>query len=415
MKLYDVIKKENKLHEDIKTKEEHSFVLTEQAPKKHRFKKIFFYSFIAFLIATIYALGISFVRSKITIFERNIPFTVEKISLEIPHEPDTSSKRLSFQTMTVSTEINRELFGSELVQTTGKAKGSIVFINEYSKSNLTIKSGTKIISQNGKSYTTQETATISGYTLSNKKKTAGTSNAISIVATDTGPSYNSKGTSFSISGYSGAKKTQLYARSVGEITGGESGMRHTISDKDRPAVLESLKTQLSERLKRETRAQIPEGFITFPDLQFISIDTDSLKLEGEGVKFSAKIKGTMVSYLLPQDLFESAIAKEVLSDPLYNRVSIPKLFDLKVEPESAIPTNPQTIPSSINIKISGEGNIITKANTEILKQTLLGKETNKFESIISQFPEIESAKFRVFPFWSPFFPKEDRLFNIETK
>lgn len=415
MKLYDVIRKEKLPIEKIEEPKE-EFVFKNTNKPTNRRRRIVFFGLVALFICFVYILGIKLVRAKVIIHERNIPFSIENTILELPHEKNSDPKRLSFQTMTVQSEINREIFGSELTQVTGKAKGNVIFINEYSKTSIALKSGTRLVGQNGKTYQTNQSVTIPGYTLdAKKKKVSGASASISITAVEVGPGSNSKGMSLNIYGYSGAKKAQVYARTVGELVGGESGMRHTISQDERESVVESLKTQLSERLRRETRAQIPNGFITYPDLQFISIDPDSLSLSGEGVKFSAKIKGTMVSYLLPQDLLESAIAKEVLSDASYREVAIPNVSTLNISPESAIPINTTTPPNTISISISGSGNIITKAPKDLIKQALIGVSRGKFNPLITNFKEIESAEFKIFPFWSPFFPTQERLFNIETK
>ncbi len=192
-------------------------------------------------------------------------------------------------------------------------------------------------------------------------------------------------------------------------------MRHTVSEAERPALLESLKTQLTERLKRETRAQIPPELITYPDLQFVSIDTDSLRLEGEGVKFTAQIKGTMVSYLMSRSLFESAIAKDVLSDHSYTAVTIPSVASLNVNPKSSIPANPTTPPDLISIEVSGNGSIITKAPIQRIKESLIGTKRGSFDSIISTFPEVSSASFKIRPFWAPFFPKKDNYIKVNIK
>ncbi|MCC7436260.1 hypothetical protein IT402_00060, partial [Candidatus Nomurabacteria bacterium] len=390
------------------------FVPTEN-PKKR--KKTFFVLLItALVLVGIYIVGIYMARAVIMVTERSIPFSLENTVIELPHETNSDTERLSFQTMTVTTEINREVFGSELKEVTGKSKGSVVFFNEYSKNKETIKSGTRLNGSNGKQYLTQQSITVPGYTLDSKnKKVPGTSESVAIIAVDVGSSYNSDGLSFNVTNFSGSKRSQIYARSLGKITGGESGMRHTVSDAEKPAILESLKTQLNERLRRETRAQIPEHLITYPDLQFISIDPDSLKLEGEGVKFTAKIKGSLTSYLIPIKLLESAIAKSALSDQSYSNVSITNLASLKVIPESAIPTNTKTLPDSISISISGEGNIITKTPTQSLKESLIGAPRSSFDSKIAVFKEISSARFKMFPFWSPFFPKEERYIRVDIK
>lgn len=416
MKLYDVIRKENP---DLVKKEEFSeketVVINNKTPKNNK-RLIFFIFIIGAFLSLIYILGINFTKSKIYIKERNIPFNLEKgLSVEIPHEETFGTNKLYFQTMTINTEIDRELFGSELVQVTGKAKGSVVFINEYSKSAISLKNGTKIIGQNGKTYQTLSSVNIPGYTTDkNKKKVPGSSNTVNIVAIETGVSSNSNGINFTISGYTGSKKTGVYARSLSPLTGGDSGMKYTVSESEKDSVLENLKTQLSERLKRETRTQIPNGYITFPDLQFISIDTNSLLLSGEGIKFNTKIKGSMTSYLLPIKELEEAVGKEVLSDSQYSDIAIPNIASLSVYPESSIPANHQNIPETIKIKITGTGNIITKLKEELIISSLVGSKTKDFNKNISVFKEVETAKFKIFPFWSPIFPEKELGFEIKT-
>jgi hypothetical protein len=264
MKLYDVIRREE--HPEEKVLQE-TFVLTEPIHKKRR--NIFFLIGVLIFFSAIYVIGIYNVRATVTLEERSIPFVLDKTTVDLDHETTSGGERLSFQTMTVSTEINRDMLGSELKDVTGKSKGSIVIFNEYDKKPFTIKSGAKVITTAGKSYLTQENILVPGYTLDGKKRKPGTSSAVNVVAVDTGPSSNSEGDSLIISNFTGLKRKQIYARSIGPFKGGESGMRHTVSEADRPQIVETLKTQLSERLRRETRAQIPGQLVTYPDLQFI--------------------------------------------------------------------------------------------------------------------------------------------------
>ncbi len=413
MKLYDVIRREQTKEELDPVPETETFVLTE-TPKKKR-KRIFFIAIVLGGLCLLYIASLYFVRAKVYIEERSIPFSLDKTVIELSHETQSDAERLSFQTMSVTTEISRDVFGSVAKEVTGKAKGSVVFFNEYSKNSITIKASTKLIAQNGKSYLTQKSVVIPGYKLVSGKKTAGTSPSVTVTATENGSASNSEGTSLTISGYSGTKKAQVYARSVGAFSGGEAGMKHSISEADKPQILDTLKTQLTERLRRETRAQIPPQLITYPDLQFISIDTDSLRLEGEGIKFPAYIKGTMVSYLIPRDLFESAIAKEALSDHSYNSVSIPNLADLSVVAKSGVPADPKQTPENIAIEVSGQGSIITQVSESKIQESLLGVKRGSFNAIISGITEISSAKYKLFPFWAPFFPKQEHFIRVDLE
>lgn len=419
MKLYDVIQKEYPHHkEDVLVQDESSqqHHVKKPSPRDTR-KRIIFFGSLLLILAVIYSLGVRFVRARIVVEERVIPFTLTNTTLTLPHETETDPERLSFQTMKVSTEITREIFGSEFKEVTGKATGSVIFFNEFSTSSQTIKTGTRLVSDAGKTYITQATISIPGYKIDSKtkKKTPGTSNPVPVVAVDVGASYNTQGTALSVSSFSGTKRKQLYARSAGAFTGGEAGTMHTVSAQEREKVIETLKTQLAERLRRETRAQIPEHLVTYPELQFITIDTDSLRLVGEGVKFPARLSGSMVSYLIPRDLLQQAIATDVLRDTQYPSVIIPELQTLEVLPVSPIPTNSDTPPQSIEIEISGEGTIIAQVTPERIRSLLVGARKGSFMQAIATIPEIQSAQSSLYPFWAPYFPKEEKYIYIDFK
>jgi hypothetical protein len=289
-----------------------------------------------------------------------------------------------------------------------------VVFNQYSKSAVTIKSGTVFTGANGKKYTVKSTVSVPGYTLNGKVKVAGSA-SVSLIAADVGPTYNSPGTSFTIAGWSGANAKLVYATSAGAINGGQNGAVHTLTDADRQQAMVTLQGALQEKLARETRSQIPDTLVTFPDLQFTSVDNSSLVLSGDTIQFPATLKGTMVSYLIPRDSLEQAIARKAIADHLYPDVSIPDLGAIQVEPVTLLPADPKNIPDSITISVSGQGTIITKAPVETIKQSLLGGSHEQFKSVISGIPEIDTAQYSLVPFWAPYFPYNADRIKVQVK
>ncbi len=420
MKLYDVIRKEGlqngKQFTDVHVEKPAQY---DAAPVRHRrsspWKKLFVIGGALTLLVGLYVLGMHLVRARVTIVERRVPFLLTNAELELLHETDAAQGRLSFQTMVVEATITREIYGSEIRSSTSKARGKVVFFNESSTTAKTVKSGTTLTSQDGKRYITQASVIVPGYTTDTKtkKKVPGTSPAVVVVAADVGPSYNTTGTSFSVTGF-GSSKT-FYAQSAGAIGGGESGMMHGVSDADRAEVMATLTAQLTERLKRETRTQIPDNLITFPNLQFVSINTEQLKLEGPEIRFPATISGTMVSYLISRELLESAIATKAVSGTTLPRVSIPTLANLSVDPASPIPTTPDRVPESIAIRISGSGTLIPKASVTEVVDALIGLPRTKFASALANIPEIDTARYSFTPFWAPFFPTKEARITVIVK
>ena len=415
MKLYDVIKKEQqKEGREFPPLPEETARTSVSRPRRHhtvRWKKMAVLGGAALFLVLLYIVGMTFVHAKVVITERRIPFVLENAEFELAHEGDASIGRLAFQTMVVETEASRQVYGSKVEQSTSLARGKVVFFNEYSTKSQTVKAKTTLTATNGKKYQTTQAVTIPGFTTKNKVKTAGTSAATPIVAVAVGPTYNTTGTSFAVAGWG----KSLYAQSAGAVTGGEDGVSHSVSDTERADVIATLQAQLAERLKRETRTQIPETLITYPELQVTSIDASSVSLKGESVKFPATMKGSMTTYLISRELLQKAIANHVVSDRTYADVSIPSLADLTVVSVTALPADAANTPDTIRIRVSGEGVIITKAPIDSIRQALLGTRKTLFGSVVNTIPEVDTAEHHFYPFWAPFFPDRDTRITIETK
>ncbi len=415
MKLYDVLRKEDS--DELRRREEEKITPLKEFHSASRFvltrKKLILIGACTLFLAALYVVGNRLVHAKVIITERRIPFTLSNAELELTNEAKADSGRLSFQAMVVETTITRQVYGSALTNSNTKATGSVVFFNEWSTSKQTVKKGTTLTAPGGKKYVTQVQTVVPGYTTVNKKKVAGTSPSIEIAAVDVGDSYNNPGATLTVSGWSNASKS-FYARSTA-ITGGEAGVSHTLTDSEREEAVATLQSQLIERLKRETRTQIPADLVTFPELQFPILDTDSFVFKGGTVSFPASMSGTMVSYLIPRSMLEQAIATKAISERSYPNVSVPDIGDLQFDLRSAIPTDPSVVPDSITLTVSGSGTVIPKVPTDKVKEQLLAKPRRTFELALQDIPEIDTARFRLSPFWSPKFPSKWGKIDVITK
>jgi hypothetical protein len=418
MKLYDVIRKDYK-EKGIKDLEKPVLPTEEPAghPTPPRFhdrqtppwRKLIVIAGALLFIGFLYLIGIYFVHATVTVTERQIPFSLQDTQVDLANQKTADPGRLSFQAMVVTDSVSRQVFGSAMTTSTTKAAGTAVIVNLYSKSSQTVRSGTTLVGANGEDYVTQSTVTVPGYTGSGTTKTPG-SISVEIAAAAVGPAYNTSGTTFTVSGWSGANAKLFYASSAGAITGGQNGAMHTLSDSDKQQTLITLQSALNEKLGRETRAQIPSDLVTFPDLQFTSIDPTSMVLQGDTIQFTATLAGTMVSYLIPRDILEQTIASKAITDHLYPDVSIPDLGGVHVTPVTPLPSNPTNIPNDITVAVSGQGTIITNVDKARVTQAVLGIGRGSFDSALSGIAEIDTASYSLMPFWAPYFPyKADRI------
>jgi hypothetical protein len=427
MKLYDVIRKDHKAKGQTDLDKEFVIPVPKPSPRRKaiikaekeiieevthlssRWKKILVITLCLLFIAGLYLIGIYVVHATVTVTERQIPFSLFDTRVEVANEKNVDPGRLSFQTMTVTDSVTRVVFGSALTTSTTKAGGQAVIFNQYSTRSQTIRSGTTLTATNGQKYVTQASVSVPGYTGSGSAKVAGSA-TVDITATGVGTAYNSAGTTFTVSGYSGANAKTFYATSAGAITGGQNGAMHTLSDTDKQQTLATLQAALAEKLLRETRAQIPDTLVTFPTLQFTSIDDTASVMQGSTIQFPVTLKGTMVSYLLPRDGLQQAIASKAISDHLYPHVSIPDLGAVHIDPISPLPADASNIPQSITLSVSGQGTIITKVPIATVRQAVLGISRRAFTAALSDIPEIDTARYTLSPFWAPYFPyKPDRI------
>jgi hypothetical protein len=424
MKLYDVIRKDEKEKgirdlkpEVIDTPDsvERNEIVTKRSPKKIReeerssWKKIAIITSIVIFITIIYVIGNVFVHATVVINEKQLPFSLQNERLSLENSTLADPGRLSFQTMVVTDSVSRQVFASAMTTSTTKATGEAVIFNQYSKGSQTVRNGTVLTGANGKKYITQSSVSVPGYTTSGKTKTPGSAK-VNIVAADVGPTYNSPGTTFTIAGWTGGNAKVFFGSSAGSISGGQNGAMHTLSDTDKQRALVTLQTALAEKLSRETRAQIPATLITFPDLQFTSLDTNSLSISGDTIQFAATLKGTMVSYLISRDVLAQTIASKVDSGNTYSQVIIPALGNIQVQPVTALPVDPKNTPATISVLVTGQGVVIPQVTPEAIQQAVAGISTSSFEGAIAAIPAIQNATYSLLPFWTSHFPyKSSRI------
>jgi hypothetical protein len=418
MKLYDIIVKEKQqtshaVPEEKTISQKDTVFIADIIPTHSRRKKILFFLTTIILLILLYMVGFWISYAKITVYERAIPFTLTNTVIDLAHEESIEQQSsYTFQTITFSTSIKREIIGTEFKEVSEYAKGSVIFSNEWTKTPEAIKIGTIIESPNGKKYKTTASATVPGYTLSGSQKIAGVSKPVPVIAVEAGASSNNPGTTFTVPSFSAKKRGLLFAKSMGPILGGDSGVRHSLSSQEEKSTIEILKQQLAERLRRGTRAQVPEEFFVSPDMQYLYINPDNFKLEGETIKYIAEARGSITSYIIKRELLYKLIAQEVLREGIEGDFYISNLSDLTFQISSSIPSNPSIIPDQIQITVNGSGVLTSRIDAERFRKDIAGRNVREFKEYVSKKSTIEKVELSLLPFWSPNLPSSEKMIRI---
>lgn len=420
MKLYDELIKERGGAVPEHHPEPH---LDRAVPRKRARWKLLLYLFCTVLVlGAVFAYGIFRASAVVTIDARKVPFVLEKALLTVPHEKLATKDSLHFQAMIIDGDTVREVFGDRLAEVYTKATGKAVIMNEYSSKPITLKKGTVLTAADtGKKYALDAAVTVPGFKTVDTKRVAGVSPAVAVTGAAAGIEYNSKGTDFAVAGYTtGDKAKKLYARSSGPLVGGMSGNVHTVSEASRVEITGVLQQLLAEKLKRQARAQLPEGFITFSDFQYMVYHSASLNLQSPTIKFPASLSGTLVTYLFPREPLSRAIAEQAVENGSGGAATgitytVPDLTDLTISQGLALSINTEEIPKELTLQVTGEGTMRAELDQHVLKEALVGEPTKNFEALMEKFPGIAEARFVRFPFWTPYFPNNPEKIKLIVK
>ncbi len=347
----------------------------------------------------LFALSFFFAHANVTVTPRatDVVFN-ENLSA---NKDSSVSDGVSFDLVVISGEETRTVSATEQKDVSIAAKGTVVIYNAFSKVAQPLLIDTRLEGSNGKIYKTVKAVTVSGI------KADGTPGSVEvdIYAQDPGPASNSEPLDFKVFGFKGTPKYEkFYARSKGNITGGQQGNVPVVSEEEKSRLSGDMKNALESSLLHKATDQIPNGFILFKDATFLVTDTDTPEAitTEEGTILS--LKGTMYGFLFNEEKLTEKITKGKISEYDGAQVYIPNIGDLVFSlSNKGIPFSEV---SSINFTLSGKAKVVWKFDGEKLKTDLAGKSKKYFNQALAEYPYIESGELKLSPFWSGTIPEK---------
>ncbi len=296
-----------------------------------------------------------------------------------------------------------------------KASGRIVIYNNYSSVVQKLVKGTRFLAANGKIYRIAGDILVPGTSQKNGETIPG-SIEVAVYGEETGPSYNTGLTDFTVPGFKGDPRyDKFYARSKTEITGGFSGLAPVASDKDTADAKMALEDSLKGNLLREASAQVPDGYILYKDA--VQINFEGVKNDGGGGNsVNLSEEGTLTGVLLKKSSIISQLTKNLSANVKDNQNNQPFALDtidtLAFVFGGGIPAinaQTKTIPFSLN----GTANITYTVDIAALRNNLAGKAKKDFSNILSGYPVVYKARITEFlPFWNQYFPSNAEEINV---
>ncbi len=324
----------------------------------------------------------------------------------------TSGSELAFQVMVVTTQNSKKVSSTKERRIEKKASGKIIIYNTYNSSSQRLIKNTRFETSKGKIYKIKESIIVPGIKVEQGKTVPGSIEAI-VYADEPGESYNIKLTDFKIPGFKGGPRyKKFYARSQTEMTGGFSGLAKVPSEDDLKNANKELRNELNKKLISEANSQKPNGFILYKDAMFISVD-EKVKEEITNDSVKLTLGAKLYGVIFNKTQFAKFIAEQSIASFDDSAVEIPELENLNFKIQNKESISP--FDEDLRFSLSGNIKIIWSVNKDELKSKLLGTSKNKkkFESTMSEFPNIEKAEASIRPFWKRNFPNKKGKIKIE--
>jgi len=369
-------------------------------------KKLFF-----LLLAIVVVCGALFALISSSVVITVVPKQEEaRIDASFIAVSDSETGGVPFDIMSLDETGSKEVAvtGEEEVQE--KASGKIIVFNNYSQDEQRLIINTRFETTDGLVYRIQQSITVPGQTQDATGKILPGSIEATVYADQAGEKYNIGLSDFTIPGFEGSDRfDKFYARSKTAMTGGFSGVKKVASEQDIEKARAELKTELTQKLTADIRAQTPEGFILFDDALFSS--SEFMGTEEAGETLMALEKVSIYAVIFNKENLNKYIAENTLTGYKGSAISITNLADLEFEIKNKAEVKPWAEGRFV-FSLKGKANFEWLFDMDKLKNDFVGQSRDNTNNILSNYPSIDSAKVIIKPFWKNSFPRSTSKIQI---
>jgi hypothetical protein len=360
---------------------------------------------ICFLIAGLLVVLYVFRQTSITVVPHSQPVVFDK-TLQFTAYPETSAATgtLSYSVKTTDLNDAEPVVASGTTHKETKASGSITVFNSYSDNPVQLLKNTRFQSSSGLIFRAPIAVSVPGRQGSTPGKVT-----ITVQADAAGPQYNiSASEKLTLPGlkdtadmYSG-----VYAQTTG-LSGGFSGDAPNIPD----AALAAAKSTIEGRLQKQAQdfaSTLGAGSIALtPSITF----TEAAPTSATGT-IQLHETAHVVIPVISTDELAGAIAQTVAANAATIRYAFVPGKDFAA---TAVDSTAQAGSDPLTFAMSGTGTLVAQVDKNALAEALAGRDSAAFQSIVANFPGVDSAHARIEPFWENTFPKNPTLIKIQIQ
>jgi len=349
--------------------------------------------------------------SVVTVTPRSHAITFDQSTEFIAYpEASAATGTLTYSVQTI------ELDDSEVIPAQGgtthvetKASGTITIYNSFSTSPVRLVATTRFETPDGLIFRTPNDVVVPG-----KKGTTPGKVNVTVIADQAGEQFNiAPGIKFTVPGLktNAPMYAGVTAEVAGQFAGGFNGDRVATDPAARATAIASIRARLLESsIQKATTDAGPNGVIFYNLAQTTYQDLPDTT-ETNGVGIHVQIRSLIP--VLPADTFARSIGSIVISDTDVVNLSLVGGDGFGAQSSDIASSTLGTTP--FHFKPVGNATLVWNVNSEELLSALAGRDQASFQSIIANFPGIESARARIEPFWKGTFPEDKNDIKIDIK
>lgn len=383
----------------------------EEQPRRPRYA-LWAAGVVVFSIFLFFLFSLLWSGAKVVVMPKTVDVSVNGTFMA---KKNADAASMPFELMTVVRETTKNVPAQGTETVSVPAKGQIIVYNDYSGAAQRLITNTRFETPGGFVYRIHEAITIPGQTKTGGKTVPGNVE-VTVYADQPGEKYNIGLTDFTIPGFKGdsARYQKFYARSKTPMSGGFSGTRPKILDSDISAAQAAMEAELSAGLKADAEGQVPDGYLLYPDGQFISFESLPSTIAEGSSSATLKERGTLYGALFAKDKlarFAVAAGHAVVYEGVPVTLSAPEELAFSVVNKSnAKPWNDGQFAFTLN----GLTKAVWGFDENQFKNDLSGKTKAALQTVLSGYPGIDSATVSIRPFWKNVFPDNPEKISVET-
>ncbi len=334
---------------------------------------------------------------------------IPAISADIITEKDVDESKLTpLSVLIIEEKVSVDTQASEAKTTIATASGKVTIFNKQKVAQTLIKT-TRLESEDGKIYRIRENIKIPAM---NGDKPG--SIDVMVYAESAGPDYNKKsGTDFTVPGFKGKPQfTQVYAKSITEITGGSSGVKKTVSKEVMDELSKSMRIELENKLRARVEREILQKQVSYESLYQFDYKEPQLEASDAPEKAKVSLSGTLSLPVFDRSILSRELAKASVKDYAGENITLDSLERLSVKITDDQKVNLLT-DKKISFHFEGSGKFIWIVDVDAFTKALLNISKGDIKRVSSRFTGIENVSTKINPFWKSYMPGNTKDIKVK--